>query len=55
MIVFDQFTVTELCEIMERNKSDKGSTNIKDCHHNYTTLYHSLFTNIKDNELNIFD
>lgn len=40
---------TELCHIMSKYGSDKGN------HHNYSTLYHYLFENIKTEKLNIFE
>ncbi|NDG52987.1 MAG: hypothetical protein EBY39_08185 [Flavobacteriia bacterium] len=48
------FEATELCEIMGRNKSDKG--NIYQARaHNYTTLYYKLFKNLRDMPLDIFE
>lgn len=41
---------TELCEIMNRNRSDKGSG-----HHNYTVEYTRLFQNIRNTAENIFE
>lgn len=35
---------TDLCEIMGRNRSDKGAINITESWHNYTTVYYGLFT-----------
>ena len=46
---------TPLCEIMGRNKSDKGNTNIRDSWHNYTTVYYSLFNEIRNMKLRIFE
>ena len=40
---------TELCFIMSKYGSDKGN------HHNYSTLYHYLFDNIKTEKLNVFE
>ena len=53
--LFDETTVTPLCEIMGRNKSDKGSTNITTSWHNYTTFYYSIFKNIRNEKLRIFE
>lgn len=41
---------TELCEIMTRNKSDKGSG-----HHNYTLEYHTIFNSQRNTVKNIFE
>lgn len=46
---------TPLCEIMGRNKSDKGYYDITKSWHNYTTFYHHIFKDIKYNELKIFE
>ena len=40
---------TELCWIMNKYGSDKGN------HHNYSTLYHYLFENIRLEKLNVFE
>lgn len=52
---FDEKRPTELCEIMGRNKSDKGSLDITRCHHNYTTFYDSIFQTIKNRSLRVFE
>jgi hypothetical protein len=52
---FDERQHTELCEIMGRNKSDKGSKDIINSHHNYTTFYYSIFKKICNNNLRIFE
>jgi hypothetical protein len=52
---FDEKTPTSLCIIMGRNKSDKGNISIKTSWHNYTTFYDSIFNDIKDNNLRIFE
>jgi hypothetical protein len=52
--VFDETQPTSLCEIMQRNKSDKGSINNSSMH-NYTTFYYSLFKNVCKNNLRIFE
>ena len=41
---------TELCEIMTKYGSDKGTGP-----HNYTILYYELFKNIRYESLNIFE
>ena len=53
--IFDETIYTPLCEIMGRNKSDKGSININNSWHNYTTFYYSIFKNIKNKSLRIFE
>ena len=52
---FDERVATSLCEIMGRNKSDKGHTNITESWHNYTTYYYSIFNEIRNNKLRIFE
>lgn len=41
---------TELCEIMTRHGSDKGSG-----HHNYTVLYDYLFSKLRNKEINLLE
>jgi len=53
--LFDEKKVTPLCEIMGRNRSDKGCVNILSSWHNYTTFYHSIFKDIQFNNLRIFE
>jgi hypothetical protein len=53
--LFDENTVTPLCEIMGKCGSDKGSTNIIECWHNYTTFYHRIFYEMQDKPLRIFE
>lgn len=53
--IFNEKLTTPLCEIMGRNKSDKGSTNITASWHNYTTFYYSIFKNIRNEKLRIFE
>lgn len=43
-------TPTDLCQIMNRNGSDKGSG-----HHNYTTFYRFIFNEIREKNLNVFE
>jgi hypothetical protein len=52
---FDETISTPLCEIMGRNRSDKGSVDINNCFHNYTTFYYSIFNERRDKELRIFE
>jgi len=52
---FDASIDTALCEIMGRNKSDKGSKNIDSSWHNYTTFYYSIFHRLSQKELRIFE
>ena len=40
--LFNETCPTQLCEIMGRNKSDKGDININNSWHNYTTFYYSI-------------
>jgi len=54
-IKFNEKISTPLCEIMGRNKSDKGNINIECCSHNYTTFYYSIFKDIREKELRIFE
>ena len=53
--IFNETVATPLCEIMGRHKSDKGSSDITNCHHNYTTFYYSIFKNIRERSLRIFE
>jgi len=53
--VFDERQMTPLCEIMGRNKSDKGNININECWHNYTTFYYSIFNELRDKSLRVFE
>jgi len=53
--IFDETVSTPLCEIMGRNKSDKGAVDIANCHHNYTTFYYSIFKDLQDSPLRIFE
>lgn len=46
---------TELCCIMGKYKSDKGSEDITKSHHNYTIVYNELFKDIKHQNLNVFE
>jgi len=55
MFTFDVTQPTELCEIMGKYGSDKGSKDITKSWHNYTTLYHHLFKDIQYHPLRIFE
>lgn len=46
---------TPLCEIMGKNRSDKGSQNIKSSWHNYTTFYYSIFKHLKNKPIRLFE
>ena len=50
---YDGKKSTPLCEIMGRNGSDKGNKELT--RHNYTPFYYSIFKDIKDNNLRIFE
>lgn len=52
---FNEKHVTPLCEIMGRNKSDKGSIDITRSWHNYTTFYYSIFKDLRDKKLRVFE
>jgi hypothetical protein len=52
---FDENTTTPLCEIMGKYGSDKGNVNIAQCWHNYTTFYHSIFKEMQQSPLRIFE
>jgi len=51
----DETKSTLLCEIMGRNKSDKGNLDITKSWHNYTTVYDILFKDFKDKEISLFE
>ena len=53
--IFDEKNSTPLCEIMGRNKSDKGSININNSWHNYTTFYFSIFKDLSNMNIRIFE
>lgn len=52
---FSPFISTPLCEIMGRNKSDKGHLNLNESWHNYTTFYYHIFKDVKDKAMRIFE
>ena len=49
---FNSYIRTELCDIMQRMGSDKGNTPNS---HNYTTFYHNIFKDKRENKLNVFE
>jgi hypothetical protein len=53
--LFDEKQHTLLCEIMGRNQSDKGNINISTSWHNYTTFYYSIFKELSNKKLRIFE
>jgi hypothetical protein len=53
--IFDEKKSTPLCEIMGRCGSDKGSIDIEKSWHNYTTFYYSIFKDLREKELRIFE
>jgi hypothetical protein len=53
--LFDEKQSTPLCEIMGRNKSDKGDININNSWHNYTTFYYSIFKELRNKQLRVFE
>jgi len=52
--IWNEKESTPLCEIMGRNKSDKGDINQKG-EHNYTTFYYSIFRELREKKLRIFE
>jgi SAM-dependent methyltransferase len=52
---FNEKQCTTLCEIMGRHGSDKGSVDIENSHHNYTTFYYSIFKDLSEKQLRIFE
>lgn len=52
---FDQQKPTILCEIMGNFGSDKGNKNLVLSWHNYTTFYYSIFKDLQDKPLRIFE
>jgi hypothetical protein len=53
--IFDETQSTPLCKIMGINKSDKGSIDINVSWHNYTTFYYSIFKDLREKNLRIFE
>lgn len=54
-LTFDETIATPLCTIMGKNKSDKGHADIQSSWHNYTTVYYSLFKDLQDRPLRVFE
>jgi hypothetical protein len=54
-LTFDETIATPLCSIMGHHKSDKGHIDIKSSWHNYTTVYYSLFKDMQDQPLRLFE
>lgn len=54
-LLFNEEQATPLCEIMGKHRSDKGNANILTSHHNYTTMYHYLFKDMRDKPLRLFE
>lgn len=52
---FNEKQATPLCEIMGRNKSDKGDINILSSWHNYTPFYYSIFKDMREKKLRVFE
>jgi hypothetical protein len=52
---FDEKISTPLCKIMGENGSDKGNVNIQSSWHNYTTFYYSIFKDMTQNKLRLFE
>jgi len=55
MFFFDETKPTVLCEIMGKNKSDKGNKHITYSKHNYTTFYYSIFNKFKKEKIKVFE
>ena len=53
--LFDEKKSTILCEMMGRFGSDKGSINIQSTWHNYTTFYYSIFKDLREKQLRVFE
>jgi SAM-dependent methyltransferase len=52
---FNEKQYTPLCEIMGKHGSDKGSVDINNTYHNYTTFYYSIFKSLCDKKLRVFE
>lgn len=52
---FNTTVSTPLCAIMGKYGSDKGNTNITKEWHNYTTFYYSIFKDLQQSKLRIFE
>jgi hypothetical protein len=53
--VFDVTVATPLCSIMGKHGSDKGDKNITTSWHNYTTFYYSIFKELTQSNLRVFE
>ena len=53
--LFNEKKSSPLCEIMGRHGSDKGSINIEYSWHNYTTFYYSIFKDLREKPLRVFE
>jgi hypothetical protein len=51
----EKYVATELCEIMGRNKSNKGHANLGMSWHNYTPFYYANFKNMRMERLRVFE
>jgi hypothetical protein len=52
---FDETKHTPLCEIMGKHGSDKGSIDITNSWHNYTPFYYSIFKELREKKLRVFE
>jgi len=52
---FENDKNSPLCDIMGRNKSDKGSTDIVNSWHNYTTFYYLIFKHLQNKPIRLFE
>jgi SAM-dependent methyltransferase len=52
---FNHRVRTQLCKIMGRYGSDKGSIHITSSWHNYTTFYHSIFAKMRSKKIRVFE
>lgn len=55
MYQFNPSNSTILCEIMKRNKSDKGSEDYMNNWHNYTTFYDMIFKHLRYKDIRPFE
>ena len=55
MYQFNPSNSTILCEIMKRNKSDKGSEDYMNNWHNYTTFYDMIFKHLRYKDIRLFE
>lgn len=53
---YEPFVNTELCKIMEKNKSNKGHSEfLRRWHHNYTSFYYHNLSSIRNENLRVFE